>query len=340
LDAQREEPMSIPNPILLLGAGFSKNWGGPLAADVFDYLLGSKEISANPRLRELLWKHQFTGGFEDALAELQDEFRRAPASCRGELEQLQLAIARMFDDMNRAFAAEPDWEFQQDQSRLVRTFLARFNALFTLNQDLLLEQRYLNDNVSLSPGRKWNGYQLPGTRPMPNQEWVYGEAPAARLTIPDGAVTVHDRMQPIFKLHGSSNWREQAGGSLLVMGGNKARAIRAHPLLNAYMEHFEAALHSPGARLMVIGYGFRDDHINEVIGNAVARGLRFYLVDPTGPGLARALNPTRAPGHIAAKSRLEEIFEAGLMGSSRKFLSEIFGKDGVEHAKLMRFFDE
>jgi hypothetical protein len=37
---------------------------------------------------------------------------------------------------------------------MVRTFLMKFDAIFTLNQDLLLELHYLNDNIMLgSPGR-------------------------------------------------------------------------------------------------------------------------------------------------------------------------------------------
>ena len=54
--------------ILLTGAGFSRNWGGWLSA-------GSPEIDDN--LRSLLWPSKEPGGgFEDALAELQEEHER------------------------------------------------------------------------------------------------------------------------------------------------------------------------------------------------------------------------------------------------------------------------
>jgi hypothetical protein len=56
---------------LLTGAGFSANWGGWVAAEAFEYLLGCPEILADDRLRDLLWEYQLKGGFEDALAELQ-----------------------------------------------------------------------------------------------------------------------------------------------------------------------------------------------------------------------------------------------------------------------------
>lgn len=58
------------NYYLLLGAGFSHNWGGWLASEAFEYLIGHPGIIANTELRALLWKHHDRGGFEMALDEL------------------------------------------------------------------------------------------------------------------------------------------------------------------------------------------------------------------------------------------------------------------------------
>lgn len=43
---------------LLMGAGFSRNWGGWLADEAFDYLLGTNEIRHSPALRTLIWRHR------------------------------------------------------------------------------------------------------------------------------------------------------------------------------------------------------------------------------------------------------------------------------------------
>jgi hypothetical protein len=40
--------------ILLTGAGFSRNWGGWLATEAFEYLLGAVEV--DDQLRHLLWQ--------------------------------------------------------------------------------------------------------------------------------------------------------------------------------------------------------------------------------------------------------------------------------------------
>jgi hypothetical protein len=58
---------------LLTGAGFSRNWGGWLASEAFEYLLGASEIDAY--LRRLLWSAKLRGeGFEGALSVVQSAY--------------------------------------------------------------------------------------------------------------------------------------------------------------------------------------------------------------------------------------------------------------------------
>jgi hypothetical protein len=156
--------------LLLLGAGFSRNWGGWLATEAFEYLLGCPEVASNPSLASLLWRHQPQGGFEAALAELQLNYSRDPRSGEAALMGLQAAVSRMFDDMNGALMETTGWEFQNHIERTVGTFLTRFDAIFTLNQDVLLEHYYMNDNIALTGKKKWAGAQLPGMRRVPAQE--------------------------------------------------------------------------------------------------------------------------------------------------------------------------
>jgi hypothetical protein len=330
------------NHLLLLGAGFSRNWGGWLASEAFEYLLGCPEICASEDLRRLLWHHQATGGFEDALAELQLANRNDPANNGPRLQALQGTVTRMFDEMNRGFLGLTDFEFQQNRDDQLRTFLTRFDAIFTLNQDVLLEHHYLNppDNVMLLSRRRWEGPQLPGLRPEPAAGDPPAQSWAQRTWVPTGDHQVHPRSQPFFKLHGSSNWRTADGDPMLIMGGEKTREIGLHRILTWYAERFDEYLSQRDSRLMVIGYGFRDAHINEAIARAVDQhGLRLFIISPQGSDLARSLNPTNRPGQIRAGTPLEEIFERSLIGASRRHLSEIFGRDGIERSKVQRFFD-
>ncbi len=155
---------------------------------------------------------------------------------------------------------------------------------------------------------------------------------------PPAEFSIDPRYQPYFKLHGSSNWQEIHGAPMLIMGGNKIRDIQLSPVLSWYHEQFETRLYQGDVRLMVIGYGFRDTHINEVIMRAInERGLQMFVIVPEGGDLARRVNPTDQAA-IREGTDLEATFERGLIGASRRSLREIFGGDSIEHNKVMRFF--
>lgn len=327
--------------LLLLGAGFSRNWGGWLATEAFEYLLGCPEVVHDAGLRQLLWQHQHQGGFEAALAELQLAFARDPQSGGPPLMALQSAVSRMFADMNKAFMDMESWEFQQHIERMIGTFLTRFDAIFTLNQDVFLEHHYANQNIALIGKKKWAGAELPGLRMTPAPDPMHGNS-WARSTwspLPEGEFKADASFQPIYKLHGSSNWTHVDGQPMLIMGGAKVREIGQTPILNWYAKVFEERLAEKPARLMVIGYGFRDEHINAAIAKAVEGGLKLFVIAPEGAELARRINPTRQGGLIAAQTPLEGMLEQSLVGASRRPLRDIFGGDTAEHNKVMRFFE-
>jgi hypothetical protein len=320
--------------VLLTGAGFSYNWGGWLANEVFEYLLGCTEINDNHR--KLLWDCKRAGGFEDALAQLQQNYnlQKSPADEKA-LRDMEAAIVGMFNYMNQSLA-KAQFEPQNDMAYLVRTFLAKFDAIFTLNQDLLLEHHYLDGNIALAQSRKWNGWSIPGMKLLNPNPPVFDPAghKTAMLTPDPANMRESPGAQPYFKLHGSTNW---LGGEsqtrLLVMGGNKSGEINRHPVLTWYHKRFREYL--SGARLMVIGYSFGDHHINEMIMEAADSGLRLFIVDPQGVDVLNKQNPM----HMQVASALMSRLQPRIMGASRRSFTATFGRDRVEHAKLMRFFD-
>src|SRR6266566_215451 len=312
--------------ILLLGAGFSRNWGGWLASEAFEYLLGCPQVDKG--IRELLWRYRRQGGFEDALAHLQTEFTQKPnESTAQNLAKLEGAIQKMFTDMDEAFAGI-DFEFQKRMAISVRWFLTRFDAIFTVNQDLLMERHYLIDSLGmlLSPTR--TGWEIPGMRPLPIKN--ANEIPQWTPLNP-GEFAVSTDHQPYFKLHGSSNWIDKTNGRpLLVMGGNKPSAIRQHPILKWNQERFTEYLSKADTRLMVIGYSFGDDHINRAIGDAVDRGtLRLFIIDPLGLDV---LDKNRHAAIYVPDNFFAKV-QPHLIGAARRSMGEIFGGDLVEDGK-------
>lgn len=327
--------------LLLLGAGFSRNWGGWLASEVFEWLIGHPAVTTNTEARALLWRGQKSGGgFEEALSEIQHSHASNSGAHQATLDAMQSAIRDMFDEMNKALHLQ-QFEFSQDRQWHIATFLGKFDAIYTLNQDTLLEHLYCNGNVPLNNPGKWDGVSLPGlvrgavTDSAFATSWAYCDW----SPISTGEISFPERYQPIYKLHGSSNWRNATGAPLLVMGGSKSKAISDTPLLQSYMNRFREHLQTNGAKLMVIGYGFRDDHINELIIDGAKNGLRLFNISPQGADAAKASNLGRRGSIQPANNDLENVFESNLFGASRRPLATLFSTDMVEHRKVMRFFE-
>ena len=258
---------------------------------------------------------------------------------------VETAIIEVFDDMNShlsvatfSFRAEVGWTLPE--------FLVLFDAIFTLNQDLLLESHYLMPSgigygLSLVWGSRWDIGVLPGVDAIPDPNVVGGYNVLRtqwRPVASPRSTVIGPRHQPYYKLHGSTHWQDPNGGRLLVMGGNKPTTMARHPILMWYADKFLEMLSRPNARLMVIGYGFGDDHINRIIYEAWEKGgktLSMFIVQPDGRESLKKINPTNRPGNIYVRGPLEHII--GLYDSTRGLRSTFDGSDPGEHEMLVKY---
>jgi hypothetical protein len=272
--------------VLLLGAGFSWNWGGWLASEVNGHLPTSPRLRADYHVLQVLSRTANKGSFEAALAEIQDDYEKSPTPENlAHLQNLQSAITAMFSDMEAGFAGRPDWEFCHTTEFKIARFLSGFDGVFTLNQDLLFERHYRDSDLALTRPRKWFGWRRPGIRSLIDyNQGLQHDVAKTTWTPLSPPFSIERSYQPYFRLHGSWNWWSANNEQLLVMGGNKAASIEGHPLLKWYHEQFEAYLAEPDSRLMIIGYGFTDPHINKEMVRASATNstLSLFLVDPRG----------------------------------------------------------
>jgi hypothetical protein len=226
---------------LLIGAGFSRNWGGPLSEEITGSLLG--ELHDDLEIANALRR----GPFEDAFQGFQPPTAAHPASAK--LIRFQNAVSGLFSRLNRSFLTKT-FEFNDDLAFSVKGFLAKFDAIFSLNQDLLLEIHYVQP---LGLQAKWTGVVLPGmacARP-PNHTGPFD--PTVCKWTPTGNTFGDPRSQPLYKLHGSSNWQTESGEPLLIMGNAKTGAIERFPVLRSYHDRFAANLSEDNSKLMIIG---------------------------------------------------------------------------------------
>lgn len=160
----------MPNFVLLTGAGFSKNWGGFVAREITNVLMS--RLQNNPYLLQALNR----GNFEDVLSQVQSEYLATrTGENQNRLDAMQEALSDVFGRMNAHLAAR-QFEFSNDIAHSIQKFLVSFDAIFTLNQDLLIEVHYNNQNVALWHGTRWQGYELPGLRELPLEDPLAGAA--------------------------------------------------------------------------------------------------------------------------------------------------------------------
>lgn len=313
--------------VLLLGAGFSKNWGGWLANEVLGELLG--ELQGHPELHRKLVERR---SFEEVLGRVQQQAKQGGHQANADLAAMEAALGSVFERMNRHFANMAGLDVFATPNlaeRSVHEFLTRFDAIFTLNQDLLLECHY---RPELRLKNRWHGFYQPGIAFPPG--WRDGPTIDRALQVLQLAEYAEaPGSQAIYKLHGSVNWRSSEGRPLMIVGAGKSAAIDGDALLKRYFAEFEAGLQAGGTKLMVIGYSFSDAHIDAAIEAAMHTGLRMYLVNPSGLDVLDKL-PRNAMGY--APGPLVGI----VSGFSTRSLSETFGGDDLQRQALERFLED
>jgi len=314
--------------ILLTGAGFSRNWGLWLADEVFEYLLADSQIT--PPIRNELWRAKSAGeNYEHAIQRLRD---RALQGDDKDYRHMLTMLGGMFNAMKNSFSAQGfEFERTNDVSRTVSTFLRRFDWIFTLNQDTLLEYHYFVRGFMAPP--KWSGFTIPGLEPISISPYQSAGPSVEPLRPKTSGFSLPAGVQPYIKLHGSHNWLTDTG-LMLITGGNKKTDISDSPLLAWYSTLLEQQLCSPHARLMIIGYGFGDDHINEVILRAAKAGAKIFIIDLLGVDAFYRRE-------ISQKSKvgLHYGLIESIIGASRRPLGSTFSTDTVEMHKILQFFE-
>lgn len=306
---------------LLTGAGFSRNWGGWLANEAFEYLIGADHI--HPRVRALLWQNKDKGGFE-AVYQLLKDGATNPTDT-DVFRSFHMMVTGMFHQMGHGFRGA---EFGAN----MLAFLTSFDAIFTLNQDTLMESIYPQgeDHRARSQG-KFIGWETPGLRGAKLNEFIV----EGFYHIDEPPYFHEEKYQPYFKLHGSSNWtHSQSTDLMLIIGGNKAAEIEKQPLLKWYHQKFQQMI--AGSQLVIIGYSFNDDHINRRLGQAVAQGTRLFIIDPSGVDIID--KRVKAPGIIPQPiTPLMEALMDAVDGASRRDLIRTFSGDNIERSKIEHF---
>jgi hypothetical protein len=312
---------------ILTGAGWTRNWGGQLAGEVWQYLVGNRAIQQRACVRELLVEE---GSFEAAAGKLQI----APFNAV-DRQTFERTLMDTFVAMD-AEVARPDHDpwinLYKVQDLLFRFWGQRGDRVnagyfFTLNQDLWPERYLYNQQVmgAAAPA-------LPGLQGRANQRLF--EADLGRYNEAFLMQPVSNGVTPlqlrgafnVIKLHGSFNWRTPDGRNAMIIGTEKSAQIAAFQLLTEYWQIFRAVLQAGDVRLMVVGYGFRDEHVNAAIADAVENhGLRVFIWDT----ISNLMEHVRAAPHGV------RIWK-GVLSTANRSMAEVFPSNQAETGEYRR----
>jgi hypothetical protein len=267
--------------ILLTGAGFTHNFGAPLAKGMWYLIFNHKHVQAEPRIKNLLLKNiDFESAYYSIIEGNYNE---------NEKNAIKVAVSTAYEKLDSIVR---DWIFRPDNPYPVNIYkvqklidlFSRVNKkgfFFTVNQDLFIERHYYNGQRPLIPGIQHRQEWFSSVFNRPVNRKNYSQLPTKDYIEANGDKILSSSKFLYLKLHGSQNWMSPRAEQHMVIGRSKAKQLRKEPLLLWYFDIFKNVVLQQNQSLLVIGYGFRDSHINRVISESVEEyGLEIYIISP------------------------------------------------------------
>lgn len=322
--------------ILLTGAGFTKNFGGLLASEMWAEIFNYEKIQSYPKIKELMWDESNSFDYESIYNSIKENsyaddekeaFNDAVKSAYEYIDTNLIDIIKGHPRPNELFNVEEliSW-FSETGSYInhIKSYVYPEtnikSFIFTLNQDLFFERLHDNHHeAKLSiPGIKNNSEWFKTTFNRPLNLSDYYQLPNEEELNRIKPDILSNENFFLIKLHGSYNWisfdSTQKMG--IVIGRGKIEHIQKEPLLNYYFEIFKDVLFKKSRRLLIIGYGFGDDHINDIIAEAVrVHGLKIFVISPSSPDEFNKL---------IKEKNVDEVILHGIAGYFQNKLTDIF----------------
>lgn len=282
--------------ILLTGAGFTHNFGAPLAEGMWNKIFNNNIVQANPALKKLLANNLDFEAVYESVVQREEAGSAAKDAMRAVVET---AYCEMDTTVRIRIADSANSPSQLESRDLKEELLQRFHPknptqygfIFTLNQDLGIEYLAYRTNLGIDCPAIPGWHQRIGAVLEPNRDFKpVKDRSLSLFRVPDTASVdaakrnfAPDNLWYV-KLHGSHDWVDSGGKGLKVLGGMKPEQMAREPLLKWYWEIFKDVLFQKDRRLLVIGYGFRDTHVNRILAEGVKNaGLKIFILSPEAP---------------------------------------------------------
>lgn len=275
--------------MVLTGAGFTKNFGGFLASEMWSQIFNHPRVQSEARLRDaLLADLNFENVYSDIMEDEEHE-RFSSQEQAAFMEAVENAYINLDQAISR-YGQESAWHFPKRHLGKLMHHLSNYSGneralWFTLNQDIFMERHFQWRATGAPPFAEPRFYTDMGCRLTP---------PAIKLPSPEASqemlqqqleTSASGHVGPAYiKLHGSYCWKSWTDRPGMVLGINKQNVIDDEPLLKCYFDLFKSVITDGGRKLLLIGYGFRDLHVNRILLDGVmSHGLELFIIHPKPP---------------------------------------------------------
>ena len=303
----------MTNNYLFTGAGYSCNWGYPSGKEIQDIIYGHKLIRNNKEIRKLLNNLESKQNYEDLL-----ELASRDTNLKDIIDEVIFEVFVNMEKDTDAVIINATGGNSYMMHGFCEHILPRMDIFFTLNQDDFIEKEIIFSNTNFKNFNK--KIERPGI--IRTGEKVYLLNRTTKDMIDDKFLMKDfhfntEIVLPYIKLHGGSNLYDSYNRRVMISGRKKRSEIDEKFLLTEYNKFFQERISISKSRLMLIGYGFGDDHINETISNACKNyGLKIFIWDISG---------RETFDHQMKKKEMKlDIGDDSIIGICSSSLSDIF----------------
>jgi len=269
--------VNFKNILLFTGAGFTANYGGFLAREMWAKIYNNPKLNGAEAIKQAM-RDEFD--YEKLYSQIIVNRREYPEEqikiFEEVLDETHVSLYKTIDkvDVHEIAPIKELLDFFKREEE------NKIGACFTLNHDVFLERHF-----QWEPYGPVNiNYFDPRNSNNTNIDLNFKNIPENDEEIKEFE---NDNLEKFayIKLHGSLRWRSKSQNSdTIITGINKYDAIQKIPLLKWYLDLFNQAIQRTNVKLIIIEYGFGDEHINHCLKTAIIEhGLKLYIVSPEEP---------------------------------------------------------
>lgn len=345
---------------ILTGAGFTRNFGGFLAEEMWAKIFNQPEISGDKDLRVEFIKERDLN-FERVYTNVMS---KESEDCAEKKRKFTDAMMNTYSSLDRAIRSV--MQGGRKKCNVPEIFQALFELLdsndgmrsiwFTLNQDLFLEKWWGAHSLESTFGNgglimpcatrfqdslyMTNGNISPETDIL-REHFVQLNSDVTLEKVKRVLKNDHPPKAPGYiKLHGSFGWWTSKNVGCMAVGEDKDVFIQNESLLDSYSKLFREHVLQSGIKLLIIGYGFGDEHINDILlEGAKIETLKMYIINPESPKLWKNKIANLQKRGAATEKYYLPIWN-GIYGYFQNSLGDIFDnhKDNENFKELKRIF--